>query len=343
MELKGREIFATGKWNEIEFTESDLDDIITNFDKLIETHKVPLKFGHDADHNVPDGQPAIGWVSRVYKVGTKLLADFSDMPRTVFEAIKNKLYRTISIELLFNVDNDGNKFNHVLDAVALLGADHPAVSGLADLDALLAKRTRFAGGHKLAFATMPGMSKYQETITQEDFAMDKKEVDDLISKALDPLTKANDKLVADLAAANSQIVTFKREKADADQAAEQKAIKLARTAVTEVLDTAVRQKTLTPAVRDTYSKQIGVDDDDRVVLIKLDEVKAMFSVQQVEDGSTGKETDDDVSDDPEVELMTLTRKCQQETGESDFAKAYKLTCAANPKLHKAYLDSNGEK
>ena len=133
-ELKGREIFAEGMWNGLNFSSSDLEDIVANFSKLKDDHRVPLKFGHDADHN--DGQPAIGWVERIFKEGTKLFADFTHMPRIVFDAIEQQLYRTISIELLFNVDNDGNKFNHVLDAVALLGADHPAVNSLADLDLL---------------------------------------------------------------------------------------------------------------------------------------------------------------------------------------------------------------
>ena len=49
-ELKGREIFATGTWNGIEFTEDDLDELIFNFDALKDNFKVPLKFGHDEDH-----------------------------------------------------------------------------------------------------------------------------------------------------------------------------------------------------------------------------------------------------------------------------------------------------
>ena len=339
-ELKNREIFAVGEWNGMEFTDEDLDDIVANFNKLAETHKVPLKFGHDADHN--DGQPAIGWITSVMKQGQKLYADFSHMPRTVFDAIKNKLYRTVSIELLFNVDNDGKKFNHVLDAVALLGADHPAVNSLADLDALLAKRTKFIGGHKLAFETIAGTSKKFDS-KKGDAGMDDKKVQDLIDAALKPLSDANVKLTADLEAANSQIAKFTKDKADDEADALKETIKASRKAVVEVLDEAVRQKTLTPAFREVYEKQIGLDDDDRVVTIKLDEVKSMFSVTKVS-GQQGLEKDgDDDIDNPEAELLVLTRKNMSESGEKDFHAAFSATAAANPKLHRAYLDANGVK
>ncbi len=342
-ELKGREIFAVGKWNDMEFSDADLEDIVANFDKLKDIHKVPLKFGHDSDKDVPDGQPAIGWISRVFKQGEKLFADFSDMPRTVFEAIKNKLYRHVSIELLFNVDNDGTKFNHVLDAVALLGADHPAVNSLADLDALLATRTSFAGGHRVTFKTIAGKRK---TFEKEDLELDKKEIQELVNTAIEPLKETNTQLTKDLKAANEKIVKFAADKADAEKTASDEKIKLARKAVIDVLDAAVKSRSLTPAIRESYEKQIGIDDDARVVEINLDEVRAMFNVPK-EDKQTGLhakpgEDEDDVTE-PEAKLMTLTRKNQADTGEKDFYTAFKRIALAHPKLHVAYLDANGIK
>ena len=120
-------------------------------------------------------------------------------------------------------------------------------------------------------------------------------------------------------------------------------IKASRKAVVEVLDEAVRQKTLTPAFREVYEKQIGLDDDDRVVGIKLDEVKTMFSVTKTDKSQQGFEKDKDDTDNPEEELMVLTRKNMSESGEVDFAVAFSATAAANPKLHRAYLDANGVK
>jgi len=350
-ELKGREIFAVGIWNDMDFSEADLDDIVANFNILGNRHRVPLKFGHNEDQEITDGQPAIGWVSRIFKQGEKLFADFSDMPRTVFEAIKNKLYRTVSIELLFNVDNDGTKFNHVLDAVALLGADHPAVNSLADLDALLATRTRFTGGHRVAFNTIAGKGTIKTTpsdnvtvtIIKEEFELDKKEVQELIDVATKPLADNNEQLTKDLKAANDTIAKFTSDAADTEKQQKAEKVKLARKEVTDLLDAAVRDKSLTPANRENYEKQIGVDDDDRVISIDLEQVKTMFNIkpENKQQGLHKPEGDNDVGDNPEEQLLALTKKNRE--AKETFQAAFMRTCEANETLHVAYLNANGEK
>lgn len=362
-ELKGREILKVGKFNGVDISLNDLEDIVSNFDKLKDSHKVPLKFGHDADHE--DGQPAIGWVSRLFQKGEKLFADFSDMPTIVLEAIKNKLYRTVSVELLFNVNSDGKKFNHVLDAVALLGADKPAVSGLADLDALLATRTRFTGGHRVAFSTIAGKRQgnnqpiryriidqdgndvllpenhFVLLNDKEDDELDKKEVQDLIDATTAPLKEANTQLTKDLKAANEKLAKFTQDKADDEKTVLEAKVKLARKTVTDVLDTAVHAKTMTPAIRETYEKQIGLSDDERVLKINVADIKTMFSIKDT-DGQQGrhKDTEDNSDESAETKIMALTRKNQADTGEKNFAVAFSLVCAANPKLHVEYLNAN---
>jgi hypothetical protein len=341
-ELKAREIFAVGVWNDIEFSEADLDDIVANFEKLKENHKVPLKFGHEADHK--DGQPAIGWVEKIYKVGEKLFADFTHLPRTVYEAIQNKLYRSVSIELLFNVDADGAKFNHVLDAVALLGADHPAVNTLSDLDALLATRTAFTGGHRVAFETIAGKPKSFKS-TQEDEELDAKEVQAIVDKAMAPVVEENVKLSKDLKEANDKIAKFTSDKADDEKRQKEEKVKLSRKAVTDILDAAVRAKTLTPAFRENYEKQIGLNDDERVIDINLEDVKTMFRVEDTKGGDKqglhGNPGDEDKKfDDPEAELLALTRK--NRGANESFEAAFSRTTEANPELHVAYLNANGE-
>ncbi len=346
-ELKDREIFAVGTWNGIDFSLDDLKDIVENFVSLRDTHKVPLKFGHDEDHK--DGQPAIGWIERVFIKGNKLFADFADLPTVVFEAIKNKLYRTVSIELLFNVSKDGTRFNHVLDAVALLGADKPAVSGLADLDALLATRTAFSGGHRVAFNTVAGKRVVKKigdnlfTVIDEDNALDEKDVQKIVDAAVGPLKEANVKLVADLEAANNTIAKFTTDKANDEKKVLEDKIKLARKSVIDVLDAAVRAKTMTPAVRETYERQIGLDDDERVIEINVEDIKKMFSVEDTDNQQGLHKDKDDDKESAGDKLMALTRKNQSETGKTDFAASFSLVCAANPKLHTEYLNANGEK
>jgi hypothetical protein len=342
-ELEAREIFRTGTWNGVPFSEADLDDIAANFDKFKDKHNVPLKLGHNEEQKVTDGQPALGWVTRVYRDGKKLFADFSDVPSIVARAIKKRLYRNISIEVLFNVDNDGNRFNHVLDAVALLGADIPAVDSLQDLDALLATRTEFTGGRRVVFKVSEGDRK------DEEFEMDKKEVEGMIATAVAPLEAANVKLAKE----NDDLKAKLKAKEDEDETREREAhtqkIAATRAEVKSILDKAVEDNNMTPAIRETYSDQIGLNDDDRVLDIDIKKVKVMCAATVGVDsdesgrnkGSSGS-GDNYEGDEPSQELLRLTREYQHDHGEDNFQIAMSVVCSANPKLHRAYLDSEGE-
>jgi hypothetical protein len=343
MDLKGREIFAVGTWNGMDFTPEDLEDIVANFNLLNDTHKVPLKFGHNKEQKITDGQPAIGWISKLIKQGDKLFADFTDMPKVVFEAIKNKLYRTVSVELLFNVSKEtGERFNHVLDAVALLGADKPAVSGLADLDALLATRTEFVGGHRVAFETIAGTSKKFKSNDSKEQDMDEKQIQALIDKATNPLVTQITELTRKNEEKDQTIAQFKADQEKAKDKEAKDKVAMARQNVTTILDAAVRNKTMLPAFRETYEKQIGLADDERVLNIDVDEIKAMFGVTKIDTSPIARDKGDDDDADPGAKLLSLTHQYQAKHGEKDFSVAFTMMSQANPEVHRAYLDSNGE-
>ena len=352
MDLIGKEIFATGKWNGMDFTEEDLDDIVKNFEYLGDIQKVPLKLGHNDEQPVTDGQPALGWVNRVYRKGQKLLADFTDMPKIIYEAIKNKLYRTVSVELLLGVQHKGNEYRNVLDAVALLGADQPAVNTLEGLGELLSSRqSAFTFGRRVVFDTLAG-----NLLTNEEIEMDEATLDKLLAKKLKPL---EDKIGTQ----GEQIVTLTKERdtyksrseqLEADRVKREEEEKLAkvkasRSEVNKVLDDAVNAKTMTPALRETYARQLGVDDDERVVNINVEEVKLMCGASKKKDDKfESKETgmykrDDGTTVDPQAELMRLTNEARGKlTKDEPWRSTFTRVCQANPKLHRAYLDSNTE-
>lgn len=119
------EIFAAGHWNDRDYSIADLENIAANFRKYQSRIKPPLKLGHRRDD--PRGQPALGWVQDLYVRGQKLVARFADVPAIVRNAIRKGLYRRVSSELW--QDEEG----FILKAVALLGADLPAVDNLEDL------------------------------------------------------------------------------------------------------------------------------------------------------------------------------------------------------------------
>src|SRR3990167_797091 len=100
--------------------------------------KPPLKLGHAEDQKMlqKDGLPAAGWVSALYRVGEKLLADFIDIPEKIWKLIENKAYKNVSSEIFWNIEIDGTLYRRMLAGVALLGADMPAVTNLAGIQAL---------------------------------------------------------------------------------------------------------------------------------------------------------------------------------------------------------------
>ena len=133
--LNGVEIFSTGIWNGDRYSEKDLDAMIKNFDDV--GFEPPVKLGHNEEQSeLQDGQPALGYISKIYKVGSKLVADFKELPKKVFDAIKRGNYKRVSSEIYWNYKANGSTFNRVLKAVALLGADIPAVTNLESIEGL---------------------------------------------------------------------------------------------------------------------------------------------------------------------------------------------------------------
>ncbi len=125
--LEGVEIFETGTHNGKEFTERDLDSIVKAATDA--GYTPPLKLGHDET----PGRPAVGWIENLRRVGNKIIADITNIPKEVFDAIRSRSYDRVSAEIYWDLTVAGKKFRRALKAVALLGADVPAVTSLKPL------------------------------------------------------------------------------------------------------------------------------------------------------------------------------------------------------------------
>lgn len=126
------EVFRPGFWKGKHFGPELIDQVIEAFDANKDRLKVPLRVG---SHN--ELAPAGGWVTGLKKVGDRLMAEFSDVPRVVGEAINRRLFKQVSIGILHDhKDEKGKIWPSVLDHIAILGGRIPAVKGLADLPAL---------------------------------------------------------------------------------------------------------------------------------------------------------------------------------------------------------------
>lgn len=135
--LQNVEIIKVGQWNastgRVNVTSAVLDQLVANFATInqVAGYGVPGKIGHS--NGV--GAPAYGWMSALQRIGDVLIADFSDVPPEIVDAIAKRRYNSVSVEIYPKVQFDGKSFENVLGGVAFLGAEWPAVKGLKPLSA----------------------------------------------------------------------------------------------------------------------------------------------------------------------------------------------------------------
>lgn len=142
--IKGVEIMRPGTWNGVSFALADLEDIVTAFDALKGVMPPRVQLGHDEKQRLArelfaddaagaDGFPALGWPDALRIEGGRLIADLMEVPVKLAKWIERRVYRARSGGLLRGVVANGVTYPWVLDHVALLGDQAPAVPGLADM------------------------------------------------------------------------------------------------------------------------------------------------------------------------------------------------------------------
>lgn len=287
-QILGAHIFSAGTWNKQTFTEADLDGIVSAFNEAGKAGRVPLKFGHaeeDSEQPFREGLPALGWVSKIWRQGKQLMADFTDIPSAVFESIRQGLYKFTSIELLKNAEYDGKRFPHLLDAVALLGAEPPAVDGLADLQRLALSRASFKYAEALQF-TAERSVKVSKFTSGDLPTMDEKQIQALIEAAI-LKERASSQLLIDaekakFAASEAEKVKLAAKLADQEKAEKAGKIKLARDSAEAIIEAAVRTKKILPAKRALFAKTFNLADDEAVLKLDLKDVELMCEMTQDE-------------------------------------------------------------
>lgn len=137
-DIQDVEIFAAGTWNGDSYSTNDLDEMVRAFREIGDKLKPYLKLGHGDKQKIleADSLPAAGWIKDVRRMGNKLVADFTKVPKKIYELIKTGAYRRVSSEIYWNITIEGKKYPYALKAVAMLGGATPAVESLADIMAL---------------------------------------------------------------------------------------------------------------------------------------------------------------------------------------------------------------
>jgi len=339
------EIFATGTWNGDKYSDADLEDMVKNFVLLASTVKPPIKMGHTPSIKGAgkpafkgDGQPALGWVTAVKKQGNKLIATLSDIPEIVYKAIKTGRYKRVSPEVYWGYKDkaSGTKHHRVLAGVALLGADIPAVSTLADLEAYLSQTSDDSD----SFDKMAVYS-FAETATEKIIDNNKEKIDmsDELKKEYDAKLKAKEaeldkKYTDDMGAKDKEI-------ADMKQADTQRIEDTAKADLKAYCDDKVKAHLMTPAASEALQSE---DAKLYSTPQALAAVKAYADAQEqafdmTEKGSSEKkETFDDSGDAFDSKVKAYMREHKVK-----YTEAMDAVAEAEPVLFKAYMaDSNGK-
>lgn len=263
----GRHKAATG---ELTVTETDLDKIVDAFHSLQGSNIVRphLKLGHtDAQKwfGQTKGVPSLGWITRLWRQGTKLLADISDVPEALIDLIKSGRYHNVSAELLWGDDDKGNgvvehmgrHFSRVLTAVALLGIEMPAVKDLAGLANALMEN-EFPEEYSDNLIYLNNVEEKETVMPAKDDKPDtpvgmftQDQVDTLVSSAVD---KALDKSKAEFEAQTKDIkkeleVATKRAEGAEKQIADLK-VESAKKEAESLVNDAIKNGKLLPKQKD---------------------------------------------------------------------------------------------
>ena len=212
-ELNGVEILSAGKYKAqsglVEITDAMIDTMVANFQRLKNHIKPPLKLGHTEKQILAqeDGQPALGWVSRVYRKGSKLVADLMEVPDEMIEAIRAGHYAHVSPEIYpdaSQISGSGafaDVKGPVLKAIAALGADMPAIKVLEGLKAALSSQPKLSEIEGV-FVTLSekqedgamseDITKLKEQIAALSASMSQKDEEIKALKAQPPATKLSE-------------------------------------------------------------------------------------------------------------------------------------------------------
>jgi hypothetical protein len=338
VELKGQDIFASGTWNGISFSDEDLDAIVRSFDFLNLGGHVPLKLGHEGPdaRDDPANQFALGWVKRVYREGKKLLADF-DVHEKVASWIKEGFLRFVSVELLKDVKADTREIPWVLDAVALLGADQPAVGILKSLSLTMARSAGLQCRARVAF------SRANPQGVNANMADEKDQSVSALMARLDKLESEKKTLETKVAEGES----FQRKFTELQQQTHGEKVTAHRAALMALFEAPIKDKKILPAVREQFKRVYRTETDD-VLNVTAADADVFMRANPNPDAPKTPTTLGSDPNDPAEKALAFARKTLNESRDSSKPKDQVLVEAiqaqfrSNPDLAKAWQNAPGQ-
>ena len=330
--LVGVEVFRPGRWNGKDYTDQDIDDLVSSFNDL--GYVPPIKLGHDD----ASGAMAYGWVKNLRKDAGKAIADLTDLPDAVYNAIKEKRYNTLSAEIFFNLQRDKKIFRRALKAIALLGAEIPAVSGLKPLSESIAYGTKdYEEIHFQGTDNMDEVTKLKEeiatlkaTIVELRSKLSGKS-DDEHKKTMDKMSQQIADREADIVKAATRIAALESQLLESRIADKVSNIQLP--VYKEAFTALYKEVNLSKVVKFAEGeKTIEKILDDLVTKISED-ASDLFK----ERGNGGSDRLSEES--PDAKLSRLIDEYIDKHDSVDYFKAREQVFKSNPDLAKSYVNS----
>jgi len=338
------EVFAVGTWNGLEFNEEDLKLIVNAFSNLKEYHDVPIKFGHNKEQSMTDGQPALGWVDKLWLNGTKLMSTLIDVPDIVAEAFEKKLYKKVSIELDMGVEHKGTYYPWVLSGLELLGADIPAVNVLADLQAYMGRKDMSLKKRVFFSKNMDITDNHKEDNLMDPEMIQLKEQINTLEMEKTALRSENEKLVQKNADLEKSQVKMKADYRSIEDAEALRKSNERRGLLESRLEGMVKAAKIAPFSRDGYLTDFdgAPDEETRKSIIyaveslekTIDSNPAYFGAEQARSKADRKKNESEKS---AAEIVTeRTNEYMAKHGEKSFAKAKTAVLCADMDLANRY-------
>ena len=259
------------------------------------------------------------------------------VPKIVQDAMKNKLYRKVSIELDIGVEHKGKKYAYVLSGVALLGADLPAVNTLKDLDHYISGESRLAASRRAEFSAIDGLGKHET----KEFTMDEKKLQEMMDASI---AKAVEPLKNQLAEKDSQLAKFTRDEEARASAEKATKIKTARDSAKAILEEGVKLGAITPGQREMFTKTLGIEDDAKVVLIEPEDLRKLIGAasskfSKDETRQASEKVERKFPDDPGAELDYRVREALSKDSKLSYSTAYQHELRRDPELAREHANS----
>jgi hypothetical protein len=345
-ELNHVEIFATGTWHpssgKVTITEEDLDDMVQSFTELgsIPGFTPVLKLGHaDAQKwfGQKGGSPALGFVSKIWREGRKILANFSNVPDSIVDLISKRRYNSVSVEIFPRYEHEGRTLKNVLFAVALLGAELPAVKGLKELaSSLFNASTAFSSADVVVF------EKGEPVMTAVQFSQEQHEtlLEAAIAKAVEITKGEFAQKVSDL---ETSVTKLTGERDRAVEALREFTANADKREFETMVETAMKDGKLTPAQKpmalafaDSLKGMVKFGDGEKPAKVLFKEFLDGFKAgpDTSEKGSATKKSEFASAAE---EVVAKANKLVGEKQATSFAAAVESVLVGDPALKARYV------